>query len=345
MTATATAAEVAPRPARTVRLTAGLLVLVAVLGLVMLLSLAIGARPMSPDVAWTAIVAPDGSPDAAVVHDLRVPRTLFGLAAGVALGLAGVLMQALTRNPLADPGLLGVNIGASTGVVIAVALLGIGNALGYVWFAFAGAAGVSVAVYLIGSAGRAQSPDRMVLAGAAVAAVLGAFTSALLLLDPLTFDQFRNWAVGALAGRSLDVLVQLSPFFVAGTVLALALGRALNTVALGDEAGRALGLHLARTRVLGVVGVTLLCGAATAAVGPIAFLGLTVPHIARMITGPDHRWLLPYAMLISPILLLAADVLGRVLVPPSEIEVGIVVTALGAPVFIALCRRRRLIQL
>jgi iron complex transport system permease protein len=320
-------------------------VLLAVLALLMVLSLAVGARPMSLGVAWTAIVAPDGSPDSAVVHDLRVPRTLLGLAAGTALGLAGVLMQALTRNALADPGLLGVNVGASTGVVIAVAVFGIGNAFGYIWFAFAGAAGVSVVVYLIGSAGRTQSPDRMVLAGAAVAAVLGSFTSALLLIDPLTFDQFRNWVVGSLAGRSIDVLAQLTPFFVVGSLLALGLGRALNTVALGDEAGRALGLNLLRTRVLGVIGVTLLCGSATAAVGPIAFLGLTVPHLARMITGPDHRWLLPYAMLISPILLLAADVLGRVLVRPSEIEVGIVVTALGAPVFVALCRRRRLIQL
>ena len=323
----------------------GLLVLVAVVAVCCVASVAVGAKAIPVDLVWKALTAPAGAEEDIIVQSVRLPRTALGLLAGAALGLAGALIQGHTRNPLADPGLLGVNIGASTGVVVAVALFGIGNALGYVWFAFAGAAGVSVVVYLIGSAGRAQSPDRMVLAGAAVAAVLGAFTSALLLIDPLTFDQFLNWVVGALAGRDITVLAQLAPFFVVGSLLALGLGRALNTVALGDEAGRALGLHLVRTRVLGVIGVTLLCGAATAAVGPIAFLGLTVPHIARTVTGPDHRWLLPYAMLISPTLLLTADILGRVLVRPSEIEVGIVVTALGAPVFVALCRRRRLIQL
>ncbi|WP_156725146.1 FecCD family ABC transporter permease [Streptomyces apocyni] len=324
----------------------GLLVAVAALVVVSLLSVWVGTRGIPFTSTWNVLWDNDGSKAAIVIHDYRIPRTLLGLLVGVALGVSGALMQALTRNPLADPGLLGVNLGASTGVVVAIGFLGVGSALGYVWFAFVGAALASVAVYVLGSAGRAPAtPERLVIAGAALTAVLFAFNSAVLLLDPEAFDAFRFWTVGTLGGRGMDVVVVILPFVAAGLVIALALARPLNALALGDQVGQALGVRVGRTRVLGAVAVMLLCGAATAAAGPIGFVGLAVPHIARFMIGPDQRWVLAYSMLLAPILLLGADVLGRVVGSPGEIQVAIVTAFLGAPLFIALCRRRKLVML
>jgi iron complex transport system permease protein len=325
---------------------AGLLVAVAVLVVVALLSVAIGAKPIPVGTVLHELLHYDGSDDGVIIRSLRIPRTLLGLAVGVALGLAGALMQALTRNPLADPGLLGVNAGAAAAVVTAVGVLGITSPSAYVWFALLGAAIASVLVYVLGSRGRsAATPVRLALAGTAVTAVLAAFISGVTLLDQQAFDQYRFWSVGALAGRDLSVLYDVAPFLAAGAVVALLLARPLNALALGDDTGRALGAHLGRTRLLGALAVTLLCGAATAAAGPIGFVGLTVPHVARAITGPDQRWVLPYSAVLAPILLLASDVLGRVIARPGEIEVGIVTAFVGAPVFIALVRRRRIAQL
>lgn len=318
----------------------GLLVVVAVL------SISVGAKSIPLADVWSLVVHPDGSVDAGVVHDQRIPRTILGIAVGAALGAAGALMQALTRNPLADPGLLGVNAGAATAIVIALAALGSADPAVLVWFSFLGAAAASVLVYAIGSAGgRSASPVRLAIAGMAVTFALLSVVSAITISDPRVFDQFRFWQVGSLAGRGSAVLEQLGPFIVTGLVLALALGRPLNALALGDDVGRGLGASVGRTRLLGAVGVTLLCGAATAAAGPIAFVGLTVPHVARALVGPDQRWVLPTSMLLAAILLLAADVLGRVAAPTGELEVGIVTAIVGAPVFIAIVRRRRVAQL
>ncbi|GAA2819605.1 FecCD family ABC transporter permease [Crossiella cryophila] len=323
---------------------AGLLGACGVLVLVCLLSIAVGARSIPLPEVWQALWSPSDSTESLVIHDLRIPRTLLGLGVGAALGLAGALMQALTRNPLADPGLLGVNLGASAAVVIGIGWFGVGAASGYVWFAFAGAAAASVLVFLLGSAGRrAATPERLVLAGVAISAALSAFISTVVLLDNKTFDQFRYWVVGALAGRKMSTVIELAPFLLAGIVLALLLARSLNAIALGEEAGRALGADIGRTRALGAVAITLLCGAATAAAGPIGFVGLAVPHMVRGFTGPDQRWLLPYSMVLSPVLLLAADILGRILLSPGELEVGVVTAFLGAPVFILLVRRRKLV--
>jgi iron complex transport system permease protein len=281
-----------------------------------------------------------------VVRELRVPRTILGIAVGAALGLAGALMQALTRNPLADPGILGVNAGAAAAVVFAIGVLGLTSLQAYVWFAFVGAAVTAVVVYALGAMGRAgATPVRLALAGTAVSAAFSAFTSAVVLLDTTTFDAFRFWSVGALADRGTYVLKSVSPFLIVGVLLALALSRSLNAIALGDDTGRALGAHIGRTRALGALAVTLLCGAATAAVGPIGFVGLTVPHIARAITGPDQRWVLPYSLVLAPILLLSSDIIGRVVMKPGELQVGIVTAFVGAPAFIALVRRRRIAAL
>ncbi|WP_432752234.1 FecCD family ABC transporter permease [Streptomyces sp. JL2001] len=338
----------APRPTRTTTAlrSTGLLAVLAALVLVGLLSVWVGTRGIPFASTWSVLWDPDGSETSVIIHEYRVPRTLLGLLVGAALGLSGALMQALTRNPLAEPGLLGISLGSSAGVVVAIAFLGVGSVLGYVWFAFAGAAVTSVAVYLLGASGRkVASPDRLVVAGAAVTAVLYAFNAAVLLLHPRAFDQFRFWTVGSLAGRYLDVVYVVLPFVLTGLVIALGLAPSLNALALGDQMGRALGLNVGRTRALGAAGVMLLCGAATAAAGPIAFVGLVVPHVARFLAGTDQRWVLAYSMLLAPALLIGADVLGRVLGAPGEVQVGIVTAFIGAPVFIAMCRRRKLVML
>jgi iron complex transport system permease protein len=337
------AAPGGPRPTAAVRLL-GLVAALALLGLMILLSVAVGARMIPLATSWDLLWRHDGSTAAVIIHDLRIPRTLIGLLAGASLGLSGALMQALTLNPLAEPGLLGVNLGASTGVVIAIAFLGIGSLGGYIWFAFAGAAITSAAVFVLGASGRSAGPERQVLAGVAITAVLGSFVYGVLVTDPEAFNRFRFWDVGSLAEVPASSGWSALPFVLAGGVLALGLAPALNALALGEDTGRALGAHVLRTRALGMLAVTLLCGAATALTGPIWFVGLAVPHIARLITGPDQRWILLYSMVLAPALLLGADALGRVVVAPSELEVGIVTAFLGAPVFILLARRRRMVQ-
>jgi iron complex transport system permease protein len=336
-----------PSRPRTVALRAlGLLVALGALLLVVLLSIAVGAKPIPLGDVVHALLHGDDSADRVVVMDLRMPRTILGLAVGAALAVAGVVMQALTRNPLADPGILGVNAGAAAAVVLAMWVWRFTDLSAYIWWAFLGAGAASVLVYLLGSRGRSgATPVRLALAGTAISAVLGSLISFVTLLNPTVFDQFRFWGLGALAGVDGSVVREVLPFFVIGIVLALALAGPLNALALGDDTARALGAHIGTTRVLGAVSVTLLCGAATAAVGPIAFVGLTVPHIARAITGPDHRWLVPYAVVLGPILLLGSDIVGRVIARPGEIEVGVITAFVGAPFFIALVRRRRIAEL
>ncbi|MFC3382360.1 iron chelate uptake ABC transporter family permease subunit [Couchioplanes azureus] len=289
---------------------------------------------------------PERAQDVQFIVELRIPRTLLGLVAGMALGLGGALLQALTRNPLGDPGILGVDAGAAAAVVIAIQVLGVGTLTGYIWFAFAGAAAAFTLVYLLGSRGRSgASPERLALAGAAVNAALFAVVNGVALLNSATYDQYRMWMIGSLTAKNLSVLFAVLPFIAAGVLLTLALGPSLNAIALGEDTARALGANLNRTRMLSALAITLLCGAATAAVGPIGFIGLAVPHIARTLVGPDQRWLLPYSLVLAPVLLLLADILGRVLARPGELEVGLVTAFLGAPVFIAIILRRRIVPL
>jgi iron complex transport system permease protein len=310
--------------------------------LVALCSLAFGAKAVSLRTVVDALVADDGSADHVVVRSLRVPRTLLGIGVGAALGLAGGVMQGITRNPLADPGLLGVEAGAALAVVVGIHSFDIGTLTGYVWLAFAGAAVASVVVHVIGSIGRGgATPVKLALTGAAVTALLASLTSSILLFDVETFDQYRFWLVGSLAGRDAEVALQVAPFLVVGTALALRSARSLNALALGDDVARSLGVHVARARVVAGLAIVLLTGAAVAAAGPIGFVGLTVPHAARAVAGPDHRWLLPWSMVLAPTLLLAADVLGRLVVRPGELQVGVVTALLGAPFFIVIVRLGR----
>ncbi|HET9172126.1 MAG TPA: iron chelate uptake ABC transporter family permease subunit [Actinospica sp.] len=313
---------------RALRLPAALCALLAVC----VLSLGIGALPLSPSAAWHGLTDP-ASTAYAVVHQTRLPRTLLGLLAGTALGLAGAVMQALTRNPLADPGLLGVNAGASAAVVTATALLGISSLGGYIWFALGGAALVSVLIYAIGGGG-SSTPARLALAGTAVNAALYSYVGAVELLDTDALDRMRFWTVGSIADAEPGTVLRITPFILVGVLLALGCAKSLNTLALGDDAALALGGKPALTRATAIVAIVLLCGSATAACGPIVFVGLMVPQIAARFTGPDLRRLLPYSAILAPVLLLGADIVGRVVARPSELEVGIVTAVIGGPVFL-----------
>lgn len=323
--------------------TAGFATVTVVLAVLFLVSIGVGAKYYPITEVWQALWHYDGSYAADVIHELRLPRTLLGLLVGACLGLAGSLMQALTRNPLADPGILGVNAGASAAVVLAVGLLGVTGYFGYIWFALFGAIAAATLVYLLGNTGGGRSnPVRLVLAGAAIGACLTGFVAGVSALDAATFDYLRFWTVGSLAGHSPHVLLGMLPFAACGIVIALALSRGLNSVALGDDLAASLGVNLRRTRVLAIIAVTLLCGSATAAAGPIGFVGLVIPLLVRSFVGPDQRLIMPFSMLLAPCLLLAADVIGRVVLADGELEVGAVSAVLGAPVFIAMVRRRKL---
>ena len=313
------------------------------LALAVAASLAIGSRDISLGTVIDAVLRPDGTlADHVVVRDLRIPRTLVGLLAGLALGLAGALMQGVTRNPLADPGLLGVNAGASLFVVAGIAWFGVTSALDSVWFAFAGAAVAAAVVYLIGSLGReSATPVKLALAGTALTAALTSLITIVLLSDGEAFDRYRFWAAGSLASRGLDASLPLIPFIAGGVALAVVAARTLNALALGDDLARGLGQNLVTARIVCAVAIVLLCGSATAMAGPIVFVGLAVPHLARWFTGPDYRLILLFSAVLGPALLLAADVLGRVIARPGEIEAGLVVAFLGAPMLIALVRRAK----
>jgi iron complex transport system permease protein len=337
-------AETAPAPPtrRAIR-AVGLIASTAVLGAVALASIAIGAKELPLDQVWHGLFHDTGTYGDVVVGE-RVARTVLGLLVGAALGLSGAVLQALTRNPLADPGLLGINAGASAAVVTAITFFGVTSLSGYVWFAFFGAATVGALVWFLGGS-RGATPVRLALAGTAISAGLYGYLQAVMIMDEAALGKMRFWTVGSLASANSTTIKQVLPFLLVGTVVALALARPLNALAMGDDTARALGAHLNRTRAVSMAAATVLCGAATAACGPIVFVGLMVPHAVRSFTGPDLRWILPYATVLSPVLLLGADVIGRVVARPSELQVGIVTAIIGGPVFIYLVRRRRTAQL
>jgi iron complex transport system permease protein len=303
-----------------------------------MLSLAVGNKYIPVPDVWSALFAP-GESYADTVIASRVPRTVLGLLVGAALAVAGGVMQGLTRNPLADPGLFGVNTGAAAAIVTATAL-GVSGATS-VWVALPGAFLAVIVVYLIGSGRGRATPVRLVLAGVVVSSVLAAYIQAVSLSLPTVFDAYRFWVIGSLAGRDPQLILDILPFITVGLLLALALCGSLNALALGDDTARALGAHVGRTRILGAVATTLLCAAATAAVGPISFVGLAVPHIVRSVTGADHRWLLLYCLVAGPALLLAADILGRILVSPAELMVGVITAFVGGPILVLAVRRMK----
>lgn len=330
------------------RLTLLALCVAAVAGLA-LLSLVIGARQVPATDVLRALIFSGGpsvmTDDTVVIRTLRLPRTVIGVVVGAALGLAGALMQALTRNPLADPGVLGVNAGASFCVVLALAL-GWGGALGSAAAGMFGAA-AAVCVVLLLSSPRAAgvSSVRLILVGAATSAVLGGLTSALVVLDAGTFDQVRFWTIGSLAGRDTALVWPSVALVVAAVLGSLALAASLDSLALGDDVATGLGARVGHTRILGALAVAVLCGTATAVAGPIGFVGLAVPHLARMLAGPSARWLLVFSAVLGAALVLGADVVGRLIAGAGEVQAGLMTAAIGGPLFVVLARRRKLAAL
>ncbi|MCQ4082334.1 iron ABC transporter permease [Streptomyces sp. RB6PN25] len=322
-----------------------LLLLAGVCGLVVCaaLSLALGARAVSLPSVLDALFGIGHGPDAAVVTGLRLPRTAVGLVVGAALGVAGAVAQGITRNPLASPTTLGVNAGAGLAVVTAIYVLHLTRPVEYVWFACAGAALAALAALSMGRGswgGRSDlDPVRLALGGTVLAAVLTSWTSAVMLLDQRTLDEARFWLAGSIEGRGFDVLLPMLPFIGTGLVLAFAVSPALNALALGDETAQALGVPVARVRTAGAVAVVLLAAGAVAVAGPVSFVGLAAPHLVRLGLGADHRRLVPGCLVAGPLLLLGADVLGRVVIRPSELEVGIVTAFLGSPLLALLARK------
>ena len=310
-----------------------------------LLSLALGSRALPLSTVVEVLFQDDGSEAATIVHALRIPRTVLAIAVGVALGVAGALMQGHTRNALADPGLLGVEAGASCAVVIAIYSLGIDDLAGYAWFAMAGAGVAAVAVFAIGTTRGGPDPVSLVLAGAAVSALLLAVTQAIVVRDADTLDAYRFWVVGSASGRSLSVFWQVLPFLVVGLLFAAMSTPGLNLLQLGDDVAASLGLTPWRQKALGIAAVMLLTGGATAACGPVGFVGLVVPHLARWLGGVDYRWLIPYSALLGGLLVVATDIVGRLVVRPAELQVGIVMALVGGPAFVILVRRMRMVRI
>jgi iron complex transport system permease protein len=319
---------------------AWLLAAVVVLVLVAAVSLAVGARGLPLETVWQALTQFNpGNGDHAVVH-ARIPRTVLGLLAGGALGLAGAAMQGVARNPLADPGIMGVNAGAALAVVTGIYVFGISSLTGYIWFAFIGAAAAAAVVYLVASLGRdGATPVKLALAGAALSAGLYSLMNVILVSSQDTLDRFRFWQVGGIAGRDWSVVLPGVPFLILGAGIVLATGRILNSLALGDDIARGLGQRVGLVRGVTALGIVLLCGGATALAGPIGFVGLVIPHAVRFLTGPDYRWILPFSLVLAPVLLLSADILGRVVLLPGEVPAGIMTALVGAPVFVWLVRR------
>ncbi|MFI8283104.1 FecCD family ABC transporter permease [Streptomyces albidoflavus] len=326
-----------PAGVRTLWLLAALLVLAAV----MVASLTYGSR----DVPWADVQAAIGGADGTLGEAAaakRIPRTLLAVVIGAALALSGAVMQGVTRNPLADPGILGVNMGASLAVVTGVAFFGLTSPTSYIWVAIVGAAASALFVYTVGTLGRGgATPLKLALAGAATSAAFASLVSAVVLPRNDIAGSFRLWQIGGVGGASYERIGQVLPFLAAGFLLCLLSARALNSLALGDELAAGLGERVALVRAVAALGAVLLCGAATAVAGPIAFVGLVVPHTCRLLVGVDHRWLLPLSMLLGAVLLTAADVVGRVVARPSEIDVGIVTALIGAPFFLYIVRRQK----
>lgn len=325
----------------------GLALCALVLALLAVASVFTGSRAIPPRTTVEAMIAFDPTISAhLLVWNLRLPRALLGIVVGCALGVSGAIMQALTRNPLADPGILGVNAGATLAIVAAIAFFGVVDMVGYMWFGLVGAAMAGALVYLLGGIRRGLNPVRLVLAGSALSVVLLALTQIITVnSDEAVFDQFRHWAVGSLQGRGFAVLLPTAILAGPPLLAAFVLARMFDAMALGRDTGKSLGANPRTAWIASALIVVVLAGSATAAAGPIAFVGLTAPHVARFVAGPDHRWLLPFSMLFAAVMVVGADSLGRLIGHPGEVAIGIMVALIGGPVFIVLVQRWRIVQL
>jgi iron complex transport system permease protein len=341
MDAMSTATISGPRTALVSRRIGWTTAAIVALLLAVLLSLGVGARPISPAHVLDALLYGGTSESAEIVRSLRVPRTVVGVMVGAGLALAGTVILGITRNPIGDPGVLGISQGAAAGVVLAIAYAGAHTLSGYVWFAFLGSGVASVAVYAVASRGRGgATPVKLALAGAAINALLISVIQGMLTTEAATLDEFRFWQIGSIAGRDAELAGQIWPFLVVGTMLVLSVARGLDALALGDDVAKGLGQKVATVRIVGGVGATVLTGVGVSAAGPIAFVGLAVPHIARAIVGTDHRWVMPMAALLGPVMLLVSDVIGRIVFPPGEVPAGVMTALIGVTFLIAMVLRK-----
>ncbi|WP_309119061.1 iron ABC transporter permease [Paenibacillus sp.] len=319
----------------------GLLACVVLLFCFAFLSIAYGSRSIDLYTVWQAFAAFDGaSADHLIVRNTRLPRTLVAAAVGAALAVSGAIMQTVTRNPLASPSIFGVNSGAALCIIIAITVFGIDSQSLFVWAAFLGAALAAGAAYGLGTVGRGGgSPVNITLAGAAVTAFASSITQGIMLVNGRSFDQIIFWLVGSVAGREMPMLLPVLPFLAIGAVVCFALAAPLNTLALGEDVARGLGQRVAAVKLGAAAAVVLLSGSSVAVAGPIAFVGIVVPHLARFVVGRDHRWLLPYSALLGSVLLLGADVIARFVAMPNELPVGVVTALIGVPFFVWVARR------
>lgn len=320
-------------------LIAGLLLGIFILWLSLIASITWGAADVAFDDIYQAFTAFDGSTNHLIIRTVRLPRSLIAILVGAALSVAGAIMQGLTRNPLADPGILGVNAGAAFAVVVGTFIFGSSSLTIYTWYAFTGAAISAVSVYLLGSLGRGGlTPFNLTIAGAALTAFISSITSGILILSQRTLEEIRFWLAGSIAGRDLNLLLQVLPYICVGLILAIALSRQITILSLGEDTARSLGQSTALIKILAAISIILLAGASVAIAGPIGFVGLIVPHIVRLLVGVDYRWILPYSAILGAIMMLIADLGSRLVIQPSELPVGLVMPLIGAPFFIYLIR-------
>ena len=303
------------------------------------LSILYGSKSVDMETLFDALFTNKESFSNSVVQ-ARIPRTLFGILAGASLGVSGCLMQSITRNPIADPSILGINTGASLFVVVGIAFFSISSPSQYIWLGFTGAILTAILVYGIASVGQSgATPIKLALAGAATSMALMSLVNTIMLPNSQVMDSFRFWQTGSIGGAKWNMILVLLPYFILGLLLSFYLSSSLNTLALGDELATSLGINSKKVRAMAAFAGVLLCGATTALAGPIAFVGLMVPHIMRLLIGSNMHYLLPLSALGGSILLLGADIIGRVIASPAELEVGIITAILGAPVFIYIVRK------
>lgn len=312
------------------------------LGLLLLcfvVSMGLGVADISPKTVYEALTNFDGSTNQLIIRTVRLPRSITALLVGASIAVAGAIMQGLTRNPLADPGILGINAGAALAVVGSVFWLGTTSLSVYAGFALVGAGIAAITVYSLGSLGRGGlTPLNLTIAGAAFTALVSSLTTGVLILSQRTLEEIRFWLAGSVAGRDIELVVQVLPYLVFGMGLALLLGKQLTTLSLGEDVAQGLGQNTLWIKVAAAVSIVLLAGGSVAISGPISFIGLIIPHIVRFWVGVDYRWILPYAAISGAILLLVADIGARLIIQPQELPVGLVMPLLGAPFFIYLTR-------
>ena len=314
----------------------------ALLSIMAIFSISLGAKSIAFSKVIDVLLGNDPDSLEATIILQRIPRTVFGILAGGALGISGALMQSITRNPIADPSILGVNTGASLFVVAGIAFFNITVAYQYIWLAIIGAGVTAVFVYSVASMGKdGATPLKLALSGSAVSIVLGSLVSTIMLPNNRVMEAFRFWQVGSIGSATWESIMLISPFLIVGFIISMFISGYLNNLALGDEAATALGTNVVMTRTIGALSSVLLCGATTALAGPIGFVGLIIPHIIRLIFGSEMSKMLPLSFLGSAILMLVSDIIGRIISLPGETEVGIVTAVLGAPVFILAIRKGR----